>query len=289
MISKKQGVAYFVLAVSLVILSLFFLNITKADNIVNGNYKNITVHTSVNITNAKPEVLSVVVYQELNYSQRNITLLGGQLRNITCNTTIRDWNGYNDVVNVNATLFDTTSTSNSTDNNNTHYTNTNCTNSGNGANYTAGYTCTFPVYYYANNGTWTCNVSVIDTYKKTGTNVNNTYIYSLFALNVTDSIDYGAVAVEDFSSERSANITNFGNMAINISLEGYGATRGDGLAMNCTVNGNITIDNERYALTSGAWGTKTGLTGATDLVPGLTMPKQTISATRIINATYWQY
>ncbi|HEY9705307.1 MAG TPA: hypothetical protein V6C58_22905, partial [Allocoleopsis sp.] len=77
---------------------------------------------------------------------------------------------------------------------------------------------------------------------------------------------------------------------INISVEGYGVNRGDGLSMNCSLTGNITVDNQKFATSSGvAFGSKTTLVstlGGT-LIPGLTIPKQ-INSSLVVNETYWQ-
>ena len=277
-----------ILFMALFLASFLLIFPSTSANIVGGNYKNITVWTHVNITNAKPEIIALIVYQETTPSVKNITLSGGSGRIVTCNATIRDWNGYNDIVAVNATLY-YAPTANHTDpdNNNTHYSNLSCSNTGNGANYTVNWVCGFNVYYYANNGTWNCNVTAKDNQSKTNWRQNSTYIYSLYALNVTDGIDYGNAAVEEYTQNTTANITNFGNMAINITIEGYGAVRNDGLAMNCSLGGNISISNEKYALIDVDYATKTALTGSSQLIPGLTMPKQTDS-TQIINTTYWE-
>jgi hypothetical protein len=289
---SSQSTRYTIIGIFLIISILSFISIvqvSKAANVVGDNYRNVTLRTTVNITNSRPEVLYITVFQQNNNSL-NITLSAGLTRTVTCNVTVRDWNGYNDIVNVNATFWhNDNSTYLGSEDNNTHYTNTNCTNNGDGAGYTASYSCNFPVYYYANNGTWNCNVTAVDTYNTTGTAQNTTVIFPLYALNVTEGIDYGAVAVGDTSLERSANVTNFGNRMINISLEGYGVTRGDGLAMNCTVSGNITVDNERYATSPGVtWPSMTSLTSSAVTVAGLSMPKQTLPGTPIVNATYWQ-
>ncbi|GIU69987.1 MAG: hypothetical protein KatS3mg002_1223 [Candidatus Woesearchaeota archaeon] len=270
------------------LVSIIILSFSNAENIVGNNYRNVTVRTFVNITNARPEVLSVNVYQESNTSLLNITLSGGGQRRVTCNASLRDWNGYNDIVIVNATLWHSSSTLNSPDDNNSHYTNSSCTNSGNGVNYTVNYICGFDVYYYANNGTWTCFVNVEDQGGKTGNNSNTTYVYPLYALNVTDGIDYGSVAVEEYSANRTANITNFGNMPINISVEGYGAVRGDGLAMNCSLFGNITVSMERFSTSDVDWSLMNPLSSSPQLIPGLTIPKQTLPSTPMVNTTYWQ-
>ena len=281
------------LIVSIVIFSFIFvgfiiLPLASAPNIPGPNYRNVSVWTHVNITNSKPEVLNISIYETVNLSNRNITVSAGGLKSVTCNASVRDWNGFNDIKTVNATLYYITNQSTNPDDNNTHYTNSSCTLNASTGTYTGWYACSFNVIYYANNGTWTCNVTAIDTYNKTGSLTNNTLFYPVYALNVTDGIDYGSVAVEDFSNDSNANITNLGNMAINVSVEGYGVSRGDGLAMNCSINGNITVDNERYATSSGVvYGSKNILTSSSQLIPSLTMPKQ-FNSTMILNSTYWQ-
>lgn len=282
-----KNIKLFWIAASFIFLAVL-IGLSNADNIVGDNYRNVTVHTYVNITNARPEVLLVKVYQENNLSRLNITLAGGSQRQVTCNATLRDWNGYNDIVGVNATLWHTASTLDAADDNNSHYTNSSCTNTGNGVNYTVNYICTFDVYYYANNGTWNCFVDIIDLAGKTGNNTNTTVVYPLYALNITDGIDYGNVAVEDYSVNRTANITNFGNMPLNVSVEGYGVTRGDGLAMNCSINGNITVGMERFSISDVDWSLMTPLTSTSQSISGLTVPKQTFPNNQMINTTYWQ-
>ena len=85
----------------------------------------------------------------------------------------------------------------------------------------------------------------------------------------------------------TANITNFGNMAINITVEGYGARRGDGLAMNCSLGGNITVGNERFSAADVDWSSKTPLNSSPQLLSNLTLLKQNDS-NMITNTTYWQ-
>jgi hypothetical protein len=286
---KKSTNIPIIVALLIVVAILFFVVPTSfAANIVGTNYKNVTVRTSVNITNSNPEVLALVAYDTSNVSLNNITVNAGALKSISCNASVRDWNGYNDITLVSATLYHITNNSIGPNSNNTHYTNSSCTLNASTGTYTGWYTCTFDLLYYANNGTWTCNVTARDTYSKNGSLTNTTYLYPVYALNITDGIDYGPVAVETFSSDIGANITNFGNMNINITVEGYGVTRGDGLAMNCTINGNITVGNEKFATSAGvAYASKNNLTSSAALIPGLMMPKQS-NDTQVINATYWQ-
>jgi len=276
----------------LIVIALFVIPNSIAPNIIGVNHKNVTVWTYVNITNSKPEVINVTVYAENNFSMRNITLNAGASRIVYCNATVRDWNGFNNIVYVNATLWHASATAyDDPDNNNTHYTNSSCTINESLSAYIGWYVCAFDVLYYANNGTWNCNVTVTDPVNKSGWKHNTTIFYPLYALNVTDGIDYGNVAVEEYSGDKTANVTNLGNMGINITVEGYGTRRGDGLAMNCSISGNITVGNERYATESGIpWDSKTPLTSTLGgaLLRNLTMPKQTDPNTFIVNATYWE-
>jgi hypothetical protein len=286
--NKAIMVAVFVL---LLLAAIFIVPKAMAPNIPGPNYKNVTVWTRVNITNAKPEVLNTSVYEAFNFTLRNVTITAGYTKSVFCNATVRDWDGFNDIIQVNASIWhELTANYTSPNDNNSHYTNRSCTFNASSSNYTGWFVCTFDVLYYSNNGTWYCNVTAMDNANKTGSRVGNTTFLPVYALNVTDGIDYGNVAVEGTSVDILANITNLGNMGINVTVEGYGIRKGDGLAMNCTANGNITVDNERFALTSGvSWDDKTPLTsGVATKIVNLTMPKQTLPDTYITNNTYWQ-
>ena len=276
----------------LMIAAIFIIPMGVAPNVVGPNYKNVTVWTSVNITHSKPEILNMTIYEAQNISNRNITITSGGTKRIYCNASVRDWDGYNDITYVNASIWYIPGSSyNATDDNNTHYTNVSCYYNASTGTFTGWYVCSFDVLYYANNGTWNCNVTAQNSWNYTGFGNSTTIFYPVYALNVTDGIDYGGVAVYDYSNETAANVTNLGNMAINITVEGYGAKRNDGLAMNCSLNGNITVDNERFSIANGtAWASKTNLTSVSGgvLMSGLTMPKQTIAGTYVTNSTYWQ-
>ncbi len=267
-------------SVVLVFLILIVLAIVAAPHVF--SYDETNVSTTVNVTNSKPTVLNVEIQDD-----GDITLQEGTTQTVWCNVSIRDFNGYDDIENVNATFWDPLNTTegNLTLDNNSKYVNTSCAfMSGNG--YFANYTCTFEVLYYANNGTWNCNVSVNDSYNFNANGSNTTIVQPLYAFNMSDLIDYGNMAVEETSSNIDFNITNWGNQRINVSVWGFGNETTDGLAMVCEV-GNITIANERYSVDSGStWATMDPLTGSAVQVPGLTIDKQ-INTTEILNSTYW--
>jgi hypothetical protein len=256
------------------------------------NYRNVTVDTTVNITNALPLVLSVVIEN----GETNLTLNAGSTRSIVCNATIQDWDGWADIVNVTATLFyNETSNTSSSDSNASHYTNASCELAVSGSGFLRNATCGFSaVQYYANNGLWICNVTVTDPY--TGWNLsvvnpqhslfNRTNIDALLALNVTTLIDYGNLAVGDTSQPQQANVTNLGNRNINVSVFGYGNVSDDGLAMVCDV-GNISIREEKFNLIGGGDVTQyTNLSNTRSNITGLTVGRQ-FDPNLVINTTYW--
>ena len=259
-----------------------------APNIVGPNYRNVTVHTEVNISNSKPEVLNVSVYESQNASLINITITAGYTKKVYCNATVRDWNGFNDVYYINATLWHiATSEFNGSDDNNSHYTNLSCTINESLSTYTGWFVCAFDVWYYANNGTWMCNVSAMDYYDAFGYNNQSTTFYPVYALNVTEGINYGNVAVEEYSGNVTANVTNLGNVPINVTVHGYGTQYNDGLAMNCSIWGNISIESERFSANDVDWASKIPLAVSAQQIPGLTLSKQ-VDDNPIVNTTYWQ-
>ena len=247
------------------------------------NYDHVNVTTIVNVTNAKPEILNMTV----DGSASNLTLNAGGTRQVVCNATIRDWNGYNDLANVNATFYYYLNTSDQPDDMNEHYTNSSCAESSNDNQYLANYTCSFPIKYFANNGTWNCNITVTDNYNFTDARNDSTIIDPLYALNVTDVIDYGNLSVTDYSANVTATVTNFGNTAINVSVLGYGATEGDGLGFVCSLGTNITVDNERFSPSLVDWGSKKPLS-ATNQDMNTTLLQQTNDVTPVVNDTFWQ-
>ena len=267
------------------------------NNTPTGNYENVTVWTRVNITNSKPEFLGIRIND--NVPGVNATLNAGGLRTIFCNSTVRDWNGMNGNITINGTLYaNGTSSYIAADDNNTHYTNTSCFNVSGAFGQNGvymNYTCAFDVYYYANVGTWNCTMNALDA--KDGKNYsvlasNATYFSPLYALNVSDGIDYGEIAVGEYSNNTYANVTNFGNVNINISVQGYGAALNDGWAFICNnsvSSYNISIGNEAFGLNvTSNFTQKNALTGAIQNVTNLTMPKQNVSGVQVINTTTWQ-
>lgn len=247
------------------------------------NYDHVNVTTLVNITNAFPEIISI----ETEGASTNVTLNAGGTRTVTCNATIRDYNGFNDINNTNATFYYLlNSSSEYADDNNEHYTNGTCAEIENDGEYVANYTCSFQVAYYAYNGSWSCNLSVIDQTNFTDSEFNTTNVAELYALNVTDVIDYGNLSVTETSPNITATVTNFGNRDINVSVLGYGETENDLLGLVCEI-GNISVESQRFSADTIDWTDKIILNESNKDM-NFTLGVQTSDITPNTQNTYWQ-
>ncbi|MBR9677101.1 hypothetical protein GOV04_03100 [Candidatus Woesearchaeota archaeon] len=248
------------------------------------NFEYVNVSTKVNVTNTGPSILQVIVNQG-----SNIVLNAGRTIAINCSVSILDYNGFGDIQGVNATFYYSLNASNQANDNNEHYNDSTCTEIDTDGNY-ANYTCIFDVEYYAFNGTWWCNATVIDDWNFTDIAWNSSTISSLYAINVTPGLlDFGNLSVGDNSTTIVANVTNWGNRNINVTVEGFGVTPGDGLAMDCPVE-NITIENLKFSLNaSDTLNQRTNLTSGSALnVTNLTIISRLSDSTVTYNSTYWQ-
>ncbi len=266
-----------IIQVSIIVLILFFALQANAQV---GYPDHMNVTTTVNITNALPVIINLSVEQD-------ITLNVGSTKTVTCNATIRNWGGYNNLENVMGTFYYYLNESGDPDSGNVHYTNSSCAEISNDGEFIANYSCSFDVWYYANNGTWFCNVSVNESSGFSDSVFNDTTINALYALNVTDVIDYGDMLVFETSSNVSANITNFGNMNINVSVLGYGATEGDGLGLVCQYGDNIDVEHQRFSVTSVPWDDKTPL-ASTNQDMNITLFQPTDATAPVTWETFWQ-
>ncbi len=236
------------LAIECILLSilLFPLSFSRVMAAVG---ENAIVQSGVSIGNSGPEII-------------NITINDGNDIDLTANSTtlvnvyavIRDYNGEDDLANLTSEFFDASdSFYGDTDDNNNHYTNTSCLiDTAYGDSNEANVTCTFALEYYANNATWNASMLLFDNSSLSFFSSSTKVVNTLLAVGLPDSIDYGLINSTFVSLERIANVTNFGNVYLNLSLEGYAITQGDGLAMNCTLGStqNIPVYYEKYNLTS---------------------------------------
>lgn len=252
---------------------------SSAENTFTTGFRNITV-----LGNLAPIIRDVAIRNPLDLT------LGGDII-VTCNATIEEPNNITDIANVNATFFQESIGHLAVDDRNDHYTNTSCISVGN-STFEANYTCSFGVTYFANNGTWKCNLTVEDNREAVSDANISTLINELLAIEITPSIlDYGQLLTTNITqNDTNLTVTNLGNVDFNITVDGYGVEDGDGLAMNCT-KGTIPLSNQRYATNiSTSFAEMTSLSDTPTPVFNFTLPQRLddnqFDASR--NNTYWK-
>ena len=290
----KNKLGLFLIVLFMILISLGLLS----------SGENAYVNTYLNIESIASEVLKVVITNSSNsYSPANISLNPGTYKTAYCNGVARSSDGNKNILYVQAVLFQDGVSEFASDDNNTHYTNNSCyidynvTNPDYGdditGNYTANYSCSFDIQYYTNPGTWNCSVYA------NGENSNSTTggVDELLAITLPQSINYGHVNPTYVSDEQIVNVSNAGNVMINLSLQGYSKNLGDPFAMNCSNEENISIMYEKYNLTSSN-PTIFGLGDFESLYTNLTNDtvvkkfnlnfRQQETYDDAINATYWR-
>lgn len=248
---KKHEVEYVAVAALLILEFLLIVSFLMLSSPSNVNAEqvgmNATVTTFLQIGNVYPEVINVSIM----YGAASFDLQANTTKNITIFAIARDWNGEEDVINASVRFFDNVASAyGNADDNNNHYS-ANCSlDAAYGSIYEVNVTCIIPMWYYSNNASWNATVNVTDNSSWTGWGSDMITINQLLAVGLPDSIDYGIVNATQVSAEKIANVTNYGNVRINLSLSGYARTVGDNLAMNCSLgsNPNISIYYERYNL-----------------------------------------
>jgi hypothetical protein len=253
------GVSLIFLEVSLLLALFTFL----PNSVIAGiGSPSTNVITNLTVGNTYPEIINVSIDDDA----ASIALIPNATKLVQCIAVLRDYNGDADINATNATFYDSASAvSSDPDDKNNHYTNSSCeiiadTNGYNGYAddpYHSLANCTFQVEYYANAEDWICHVTVNDSVSWTGENTDEITISPLLALGLPDVINYGTVNATSVSDENITNVTNYGNVQINLTLEGYGAAPSDDLAMVCTLGniGVIEVVYEKYNLTASTPGT----------------------------------
>lgn len=286
----KRNQRIFVIS-SVILLSIIFMLMLNINSLnVSGAYKdNTSVITRLNVSNVAPVITGLTFLKE--GTTGDIILSEGGTINVRCNGTVNDTNGVADIDTVKGFIY-RNSVSDSDDNND-HYTNASCTKVSTIDVTSAYYSCHFTVEFYADNGTWTCNMTANDTGGLSNSTITTNIIDPLYAIDVAQTeIDFGELAPLEISTDQNINITNFGNMDLTLAVRGYGWTDGDNNAMNCTV-GSIPIAAEKYSLTSGTvYGSMTSLSGSFANVAGLTVYQRTQDSDTnnlaSTNLTYWK-
>jgi len=218
---------------------------------------NVTVVTSLTVGQVNPEVLNVTV----DYGNESVSLTANGTQTVICEALVRDWNNESTFSFAWGELFEI-SVSNQSGNSdsNYHYKNSSCNITADftswygvsDTDYLAAVNCSFDVQYFSDPGNWNCTVSINDTYNSNDTNSDNITMGELLAVGLPSTINYGTVNATYVSSENITNVSNYGNVEIDLDLSGWAVTEGDGLAMNCTqgTNKTIIVQHEKYNLTA---------------------------------------
>ena len=292
---KRRFVDYF-LAFSYL---LFFLIVTivsisfDSTDVIGANISNQSVVARVNVTGTEP-----YLYRVYFDTVTPIDLGASSVTIVTCNGSFFDLNGFEDVKNVTGIFYENKSGVFATDDANSHYTNFSCGNctvipNSGGNNGTCS--CQFPVQYFANPGLWQCNMTINDS---TGfiSSANSTYaeVHEVLGISVRSQVlDYGNLSVSQVSPYVQQNITNGGNMPINISVRGFGGdveSVGTNLSMICEFGGNISNGYQRYSNTNQtAYDLMTNLTNQSRQL-NLTLPQRTddLSTDNSTNTSFWK-
>ena len=109
--------------IGLFLIAAMLLGVSfTAENVMGANVSNVSVLAKVNISNTAPSLYLVRV------EDTPINLNANGVRNVMCNGSVFDSNGFDDIKNVTATLYQISVASNAADDNNNHYTNISCGN-----------------------------------------------------------------------------------------------------------------------------------------------------------------
>jgi len=258
------------------------LNYTNGDLLFNVSH----FSTYSAAENPNPPVIDSMIINDSIDPENEIILSAGAIRTVHCVVSVSDPLGIGNIIGANATFYYDQNLSSDTDNNLVHYTDTSC-----GLNQTNStdkiFSCDFDIWYYANNGTWNCNATAYNNQSALASSNMSTVIDALYAINISDGLSFGNVESNVASNNITANITNLGNVPLNISLQGYSVVPGDSIGMNCSDNTNITITNIRFTKNPLLdYNQKTSLDGSIQYL-NFTLQKQK-NITVITNSTYWQ-
>ena len=231
-----------------------------------------TTPAIVNTSNPGPTVGNCTVVDEPNDASNvdQVTLYAGQRKRVRLMCTVNDESGGNDFndtdSNINGTLYYTSAGESWTTDNYQHYQNTSCE-IGSIINATANLAnCRFDVWWNARNSTdasgttgWTGRMYAKDNGgNSSATAGSDTFaILPLTALDVCAEIAFGTVSPGSISSEKNCSVNNWGNIQIDIQVNGTDLSlQGTG------GQGNIPVGAVKYNCTNGngdfsdAWNTR---------------------------------
>lgn len=204
---------------------------------------NLSLNTPLYFINLTVEDLITSPENELDLTPATTT-------KITCSGVVEDPTGTPTLSVIYSEFFSTSSSFGSADDNNNHYTNSTCeANSSYGTINQTLVNCTFDIEYYSEADTWTCQVNVTDSHSSAITETDTTQINTLLAIGADSPMDFGVIDATAVSSEKINQVINYGNVPINLSLNGFGQAPLDGNAMECGAQ-DIEIGYMKFNLTA---------------------------------------
>jgi len=187
-------------------------------------------------------------------------------RIFNCTGTVYDGDGFADLGTVNGTIWGFGSNYSAANSAGLHYSNSTCLKYGSAGN-TSSYTCSFYVHHHTENGTWICNVSINDTYARTGTNQTTNTVDVFKSISVPlQTIAFGSYAHGQNSgtTDYTVTINNTGNAKFNVTLDAYrvSGVPADINSMSCA-SGTLPVGSIAYSTVPGTAAiSKTALTDA---------------------------
>ncbi|OGJ21278.1 hypothetical protein A3K73_05485 [Candidatus Pacearchaeota archaeon RBG_13_36_9] len=246
--------------------------------------------------NSKPNVTSISVDDAITGPSNEIDLIAASKRNVICEIVVEEYDK-DALQNAAAEFYHSSSYIGDSDDNNSNYRNASCfKDESYGTEYETKFLCGFDVLYYANPGTWACFFEVEDNLSVSGNGSDSTSVNTLLSVGVQDIIAYEISDADEISGEVEVNITNYGNIMVNLSVRGYGESLEDGLAMKCDIK-NISIEHEKYNFTASNPGelslgqadaVYTNLTSDTVLKKFNLDYRTDDDANDAVNSTYWR-
>ena len=256
LVKKMREDKYFKLSMALSTILMIFLMLflmSSITTVVLSAMENDSVTMNVTIGNSAPNVTSVV-FDDNDGDTATITLTANGTQEATCNGTVTDKNGYQDVETygkVNATFYHNSSSVDAANDKNVHYTNSSCTLFTGGSGNTTNVTCGINLEHEALNGTWICRITAYDNSSDTGNDTDTNVISQLIALSILDeNISFGSMNVGDATADdaaRAINITNQGNVVIDLQA-------GANSEMTCDGSGSLNIGPNNISFAMGNLG-----------------------------------
>ena len=251
-----------------------------------------TVTPQVEVGNAPPTITA-----SLNAAIGDITVVGNSSTTINATATVTDANGWNDIAVVTADLYwsavsppATTCASTVTNVNWCYY--STCTVTATTAS-VAAYTCAYQIWFVAEPtagtssdeaGDWEVMIKAIDNSNASNTASATQELNTLYYFDIDSAINYGIVALDGTSTEKSTNATNAGNAPIDLELSGEDMD--DGVIIY-----TIPVGQQRYSSSSdmGDWDPAIGVALTTSEAGyDLDLPKPTETTTpNSVDILYW--